>query len=138
MFVIQLCLTFWDPMNYSLPGSSVHGIFWARILEWFAFPSPGDFSDPGIKPRSPVLQADSLTLSHQGSPSPGEMATHSKILAWTEEPGRLDSATKQQQHLFYLPPKAHELHLDNGCNPFSPTHLNLQSIIFFKELIFHK
>ena len=59
--------------------------------------------------------------------SPGEMATHSKILAWktpwTEESGRLDSATKQQ-HLFYLPPKAHELHLDNGCNPFSPTHLN--------------
>ena len=35
------------------------------------FPTPGDFLDPGIKPMSPVapaLQADSLSLSHQGSP----------------------------------------------------------------------
>ena len=32
------------------------------------FPSPGDLPDPGIKPRSPALQADALTSSHQGSP----------------------------------------------------------------------
>ena len=32
------------------------------------FPSPGDLPDPGIKPGSPALQADSLPLSHQGSP----------------------------------------------------------------------
>ena len=32
------------------------------------FPSPGDLSDPGVKPRSPVLQADSYCLGHQGSP----------------------------------------------------------------------
>ena len=31
-------------------------------------PPPGDLSDPGIKPRSPALQADSLPLSHQGTP----------------------------------------------------------------------
>ena len=30
------CLTLWDPVNYSLPGSSVHGIFQARVLEWVA------------------------------------------------------------------------------------------------------
>ena len=30
----QLCPTLWGPMNCSLPGSSVHGIFQARILEW--------------------------------------------------------------------------------------------------------
>ena len=29
-------------------------------LEWVAFPSPGDLPNPGIKPRSPALQADSL------------------------------------------------------------------------------
>ena len=34
--VAQLCLTLWDPMDCSLPGSSVHGILQARILEWFA------------------------------------------------------------------------------------------------------
>ena len=32
--VAQLCLTLCDPMNYSLPGSSIHGISQARILEW--------------------------------------------------------------------------------------------------------
>ena len=55
-------------MDCSPPGSSVHGILQARILEWVAMPSPGDLPDPGIKPRSPALQADSLPLSHQGSP----------------------------------------------------------------------
>ena len=34
----------------SPPGSSVHRIFQARILEWVAFPSPGDLRDPGIEP----------------------------------------------------------------------------------------
>ena len=34
--VTQLCLTLRDPMDCSLPGSSVHGIFQARVLEWGA------------------------------------------------------------------------------------------------------
>ena len=34
--VAQSCLTFCDPMDYSLPGSSVHGILQARILDWVA------------------------------------------------------------------------------------------------------
>ena len=34
--VIQLCLTLRDPMVCSLPGSSIHGIFQARVLEWGA------------------------------------------------------------------------------------------------------
>ena len=34
--VAQLYLTVSDPMDYSLPGSSVHGIFQARVLEWGA------------------------------------------------------------------------------------------------------
>ena len=57
---LQLCPTLCDTMDCNLPDSSVHGILQARILEWLPFPSPGDLPDPGIKPRSPVLQADSL------------------------------------------------------------------------------
>ena len=38
--VTQLCLTLSDPMDCSLPGSSVHGIFQARVLEWVPLPSP--------------------------------------------------------------------------------------------------
>ena len=34
--VTQLCPTLSDPMDWSLPGSSVHGIFQARVLEWGA------------------------------------------------------------------------------------------------------
>ena len=33
---LQSCLILCDPMDYSLPGSSVHGILQARILEWIA------------------------------------------------------------------------------------------------------
>ena len=40
--VVQSCLTLRDPMDYSLPGSSVHGIFQARVMEWGAIA----FSDP--------------------------------------------------------------------------------------------
>ena len=40
--VAQSCLTLSDPMDYSLPGSAVHGIFQARVLEWGAIA----FSDP--------------------------------------------------------------------------------------------
>ena len=36
---LQSCLTLWDPVDYSPPGSSVHGILHARILEWVAMPS---------------------------------------------------------------------------------------------------
>ena len=48
-------------MNYT-----VHGILQARILEWVAFPSPGDLPNPGIKPGSPALQADSLPTELSG------------------------------------------------------------------------
>ena len=40
--VAQLCLTLIDPMDCSLPGSSVHGIFQARVLEWGAIAFYGD------------------------------------------------------------------------------------------------
>ena len=52
--------TLCDAMDCSPPGSSLHGILQARILEWVLFPPPRDLPDPGNKPRSPALQADSL------------------------------------------------------------------------------
>ena len=59
---LQLCLALCDLMDCSPPGSSVHGILQARILEWVAMPFSKDFPDPGIEPASPeapALQADS-------------------------------------------------------------------------------
>ena len=64
----QLCLTLCNPMDCSPPGSSVHGISQARILEWVVpFPSLGDLPDPGIEPISLASlhwQGESLPLRH--------------------------------------------------------------------------
>ena len=61
MKVTESCLTLCDTIDHT-----VHGILQVRILEWVAFPSPGDLSNPGIEPRSPALQADSLPAEPQG------------------------------------------------------------------------
>ena len=71
--VAQLCPPLCDPMNCSSPGFSVHGFLQARILEWSPFPSPGDLPDPGMKPRSPTLQTNSL-LSEPPSQSVSSVA----------------------------------------------------------------
>ena len=47
MLVTQLCLILCDPMDCSLPGLSVHGVFLARILEWVAI----SFSWRSSQPR---------------------------------------------------------------------------------------
>ena len=74
----QSCPALCDAMNCSLPGSSVHGTFQGRILEWVARPSsrndsgrsfqknPPDLSNPGIEPASlmsPALAGGFFTTS---------------------------------------------------------------------------
>ena len=59
--VTQLCPTLWDPMDCSLPGSSVHGFFRQKYWSGLPLPSQGDLPEPGIEPRSPTLQADALS-----------------------------------------------------------------------------
>ena len=59
------------PQDCIPPGSSVHEIFQARILDGLPFPSPGDLPDPGIEPVCPVslvLQADSLPVEPSRKP----------------------------------------------------------------------
>ena len=112
----QSCPTLCKPMNWSPPGSSVHGVLQARILEWAAFASSrgssqptdptqvsciaggfftiwatreaqeywsgwsipflGELPDPGIEPRSPTLQTDSLPAELPGKP----VSSYTKIL----------------------------------------------------------
>ena len=69
--VAQSCPTLGDPMDCSLPGSSVHGILQAKILEWTAMPSSGDLPDPGMEPRSPVLTAASPSSRGSSPPRDG-------------------------------------------------------------------
>ena len=72
MLVSQSCLTLCDPMDCSPPGSSVHEIFHARMLEWVAIPFSGNLPNPGTEPRSPVLQAHSLLSEPPGKPGKGK------------------------------------------------------------------
>ena len=64
--VTQLCSTLCKPMDCSPPGSFVHGIIQARILECVAI--LGGLHDPGIEPGSPTLQADSSPSQSPGKP----------------------------------------------------------------------
>ena len=68
--VAKSCLTVCDPMNCSLPGFSVHGVFRAKCWSGLPFPFPRDLPDPGIKPKSPVWQVDSLPLTPPGKRMP--------------------------------------------------------------------
>ena len=55
VLVPQSCPTLCDPVDCSPPGSSVHGIFQARVLEWIAIPfSRGIFLTEGLNPESEV------------------------------------------------------------------------------------
>ena len=65
--VAQSCLTLCNPMDCSLPGSSLHGILQARILEWVAiFLLQGIFLTQGLEPRSSAFKADALTSEPPG------------------------------------------------------------------------
>ena len=62
--VTQLCPILCNPMDYT-----VHGILQARIQEWVDIYSlPGNLPNPGIEPRSPALQVDSLPAEPPGKP----------------------------------------------------------------------
>ena len=83
--ISRSCLTLCEPMDCSPPGSSVHGILQARILDCVAMPSSRDLPNPGIEPRSPAFQADSLLSEPPGKPrklSPNQR---------TREPGKVIS-----------------------------------------------
>ena len=68
MLVIQLCPTLSHLMDCSPLVSSVHGILRPEYWSGLLFPSLGDPPNPGIKSRSPTLQADSSPSEPPGKP----------------------------------------------------------------------
>ena len=67
--LVLVVFTSWDPLGCSPPGSSVRGIFQARMLEWVAVSLSRRSSRPRIEsasPMPPALQAESYPLSHVG------------------------------------------------------------------------
>ena len=90
------CPTLCDPMDYSPPVSSVHGIFQARVPEWVAFIFPTQGSNPGI----PYCGQTLYPLSHQGS--------------WYKSPTETDSKEPAKGVRFSPPPLAWEAFLVLG------------------------
>ena len=69
LLIAQSCLTLCDPMTYILPGSSVHGILQARILEWVAMPSSrGSSWNQSPPPSRPYCRQILYHLSQKGRP----------------------------------------------------------------------
>ena len=58
----QLCQTLLDPMDCSLPGSSVHGVLQARILEWVATPFSSGSSGPGDQTQVSLIAGRFFTI----------------------------------------------------------------------------
>ena len=60
---------------------SIQSMEFSRPEYWSGcpFPSPGDLPNPGIKPRSPALWADSLTTEPQGQPRKATIFQHTQI-----------------------------------------------------------
>ena len=87
---LQSCLTLCDPMDCSLPGSSVHGIFQARVLEWVALAFSLEVARHTLNLSIATATAKSLQLcltlcdpmddSPPGSPVPGIL--QARILEW--------------------------------------------------------
>ena len=74
--VAQSCQTFWDPMDCSLPGSSVHGILQARTLEWVAMPSSRASSQPRDQTQVSRIARRFLESEPPGKPEKWNIACH--------------------------------------------------------------
>ena len=65
----QLCLTLYEPVDCSPPGSSIHGILQAKLLEWVAIPfTKGIFLTQGSNPSLSHFRQIVYPLSHKGNP----------------------------------------------------------------------
>ena len=80
-------------MDCSPPGSSIHGIFQARILEWVSVAFSRDLPNPGMKPRSPALQVDAL----QSEP-PGKLEDQLQPKKPLNKLIRQSNATEKDEH----------------------------------------
>ena len=66
--VVKICLTLATPWTVAFQASLSMGFSRQEYWSGLPLPSPGDLPNPGIKPGSPVLQADSLLTELQGKP----------------------------------------------------------------------
>ena len=119
---LQSCPTLYNPMDCSLPGSSVRGILQARVLEWVAMPSSSESSPPRDQTTSsvaPALQTDSLSLSHHGSQFLSHLATNELCGSESEKDNNFFWVSHLQNEVLFFYEK-------NATGIFMRITLNLQ------------
>ena len=91
--VAQPCLTLRDPMDCSLPSSSILGIFQARVLEWVAIAFSASHILKSINHRKSKRISEEHVLCFTDYIKAFDCVDHNKLwkILWTEEPGRLQS-----------------------------------------------
>ena len=97
---LQSCLTLCNPMEYSLPGSSVHGIFQARVLEWIAI----SFSRGSSRPRDRTHVFCVSFICRQWHPTPVLLPGKShgrRSLMGCSPWGREESDTTERLHFHF-------------------------------------
>ena len=119
----QSCLTLCDPMNCSLPGSSVHGIFQAIILEWVTIPFSRGSSQPRDRTQVSCIAGRFFTTEFPGKPAsthcdqpcpkrlscyppPPEIHTFTTTSGWCycQSPDPVDSCQASSPLAFPWPP----------------------------------
>ena len=119
--VTQLCPALCNLMDCSPPGSCVHGILQARILEWVAIPSPGDLPNPAL----PLCRQILYHLSHQGSP----LSPNSVLILQTWNIRCLSPSSWFLPQTFNTVCPSPALSLENSYTPTSALHLLLETHI---------
>ena len=106
---LQLCVTLCNPMDCSPPGSSVHGILQARILEWVAMPFSRGSSWPrdrtqvsGIAGKFFTIWASWEAPSTMGNPSGNPGKTVSKSKEWMSDSGNFIHYMKIMRELNFF------------------------------------
>ena len=133
--LLQSCLTLCDPMDYSLPGSSVHGILWTIILEWVAISFSRGSSWPrdlfrmaiikkstnnkywtGIKKREPLytICRNISWCSHYGEQYRVSLKTKHRATIWSYDstPGLVPKENHDSKRYMY--PSVHSSNIYNS------------------------
>ena len=105
--VTKFCPTLCNPMDYSLPGFFIHGIFQATVLKWVTISFSRGSSWPRGKPRSPALQVDTLP-----SEPPGNLIVDVPIYIFTKSLWEFQFSSSLQPLVFYYLQKQHSFSLE--------------------------
>ena len=115
--VAKSCPTLCDPMDCSPPGSSVHGIFQARILEWVAMPSSRGFSPPRDQTSISCIAGGFFTTESPGSEVKAWGLPKAKKGLWAEKKLELASGTRGSKLQVWLQMVAEYQQMDGDHKP---------------------